>query len=152
MGISLIAGLGNPGLQDESAGLNAVKRILKQYPQNSLRYLLLGDSILHFPPLYRNEQKIVFISSGYLGKYFGEHILCSLREIDKEHKIIGISDADIDTLVREIPEIKSARVMLWAFQIHWNEWGDELSPEVSRAVKHLVHNFWHILEELNFVA
>lgn len=152
MGSSLIAGLGNAGFQDEAAGLEAVRRIQKQYPRNNLRFLLIGDSILHFGPLYQGEQKVFFISSGSLGLNHGEHMVCSLGELYREYRIIGISKTDISTLFHEIPALKSARVLLWAFQIHWNEWGDDLSPEVSRAVKRLVRNFWHVLEELNFVA
>jgi len=149
---SLIAGLGNSGYQDEAVGLFMVNQIGRHYPKSCLKTVLLDNDLLKLLSYYENEENVLFISGAYFNQPAGYYTLLPLPRVKDRMKIIGIAPPVIRTLYHEIPQFRQADSYVLTIQIHWNEWGDELSPEVSATVKRLLHNFTVILEKINFLA
>ncbi|MEJ2634620.1 MAG: hydrogenase maturation protease [Calditrichia bacterium] len=147
---TLIAGLGNAGFQDEAAGLYIVSQLEKNYSNFPFRLISIGNDILNLIPLYQGEKKILFISSGFMDCPAGEYCYLSVSEINDSIRIIGMNGIEIKTLFHEIPVLRQYDLKVLAFRIKWNEWGDELSPEVSKLMTIMIHDFWYLLERLNF--
>lgn len=149
---SLIAGLGNAGYQDEAVGLFMVSQLGKHYPKSYFNTVLLDNDLLKLLTCYQDEENVLFISGGYFRQPSGHHTIFPLSRVKEGMKIIGITAPEIRTLYHEVPQFRLADSYVLAIQVHWNEWGNELSPEVSAAVKGLLHNFSAVLEKLNFLA
>lgn len=149
---SLIAGLGNTGYQDEAVGLYLVDQIGKHYSGTSLKTVLLDNNLLKLLSCYDNEENVLLISGAYFHQPAGYYTLFPLRRVKDKMKIIGITPAEVRTLHHEMPQFRQVDSYVLTIQIHWNEWGDELSPEVSATVKRLLHNFTVILDKINFLA
>lgn len=148
---TLIAGLGNEGLQDEAAGIFLLHQLEKILPHTLFRFTNLENSLLNILSSYQGEKNIFLLTSGYLNKPAGEYLIFPTNEPEKSFDIIGLPGIVIDTLFAQMPQIKKANIWTLAIQVKWNEWGDELSPEISLALKQIRHIIWHILETLNFI-
>ena len=146
----LIVGLGNEGFQDEAVGLFLLQQVCQYFPGANLARAALISSLLEFIPIYNGEEAVLFISGAYMHQQPGEYCTLPLPHVHACDSIIGIDPGDILTLYHEIPMLKQAQANVLAIQIRWNEWGDELSPEVSQTAKRLLKNFWKILEDLSF--
>lgn len=151
MKTSLIIGLGNQGIQDESAGLYLLHKLKKTFPKTLLNFIKLDNKLLNLSSLYKEEENILIITSGYLEKQPGEYDVFPINKISKYSNLIGISSSVLDNLYKGIPKIREAKIWVLAIQAQWNEWGDDLSPEISQTIKQIISIFWHILETLDFI-
>ena len=149
---TIIAGIGNDGMQDELAGLYLLHQLKRNLPNSIFNFYNLGNNLLNLTKFYRNEKNILLLTAGFLNKKPGEFEVFPLEKISDYENLIGISPQLIEDLHKKNPDIKKTKIWVLALQEKWNEWGHELSPEIAQAIKQIVHIFWHILETLNFIG
>ncbi len=144
---ALVAGLGNSGYQDEGAGLYFVSQLQRRYPHLPLRFLCLDNDILNLTPYLSRPVPLLLVTSGNLGLIPGQYLIFSARHFNPQHSLIGISPASLQQLFGSFPDLQREEFRILAFQIHWNEMGEEMSPEICQTVKFLLRNFWQFLTQ-----
>jgi hydrogenase maturation protease len=149
---TLIAGIGNDGMQDELAGLYLLRQLKKNLPNSIFNFYNLGNNLLNITKFYQNERNIFLLTAGNLNKKPGEYEVFPIEKISDYNNLIGISSPLVENLHLENPELLKTNIWVLAIQKKWNEWGNELSPEIAQAIKQIIHIFWHILETLDLLG
>ncbi len=147
----IIAAMGNESIQDEAAALYLLHKIKTFYPRKFFKFCDLGNQISNLLKYYEDEENVLIITTGYLNKNPGDYEIYPLKQIRQISGLIGINPQQIKLLFKEKPILQNINAWVLAIQAHWNEWGDELSPEISSIIKQIFHIFWHILETLDLI-
>ncbi len=145
---ALIAGLGNPGYQDEGLGYYLISQIRRNFSYLPLRCVFLEEDIRNIIPYLTEFLPLLTVTSGEIGQAPGKFVIFPARRFNPRYSLIGISPASLNYLFQTFPYLREMPFQILAFQIHWREVGEELSPELCQSVKFVLRNFRNILNNL----